>query len=264
MNLFGIGNLLDAATGAINRVTPPPPPALPPIPRPVSLAPPQVPDFLHGVGAPSPPQPLTLPDTSSGPPSSPPTSGSDVVANLYSQATSQPGQGQMSPLGVLGMLAQVAALRSAGTSTLPGGGGGGGPIPMAGSASDQKFLNILHNQLGDPYVFGAAGPNQFDCSGLVDFALNQAGIKVPRLSAAGYQQLFGAHLSANQLRPGDPVFFWYPNDRGIAQGQASHIGIYWGNGKFIEAPHTGDVVKIAPMDWSAFIGGARIPGLWGG
>lgn len=207
------------------------------------------------------------------PPSPPQPDSNSTVSSLFTQAIT-PVQDQASPLGTLGLMAQLAALRHAQGSAstggaLPGGVTMSGGLPASGSASDQRFLNILKQQLGSPYVFGAEGQivgqhRTFDCSGLVDWALNQAGIKVPRLTAAGYQQMFGTSVGPKNLQPGDPVFFWYPNDRGIPQGQASHIGIYWGNGKFIEAPHTGDVVKIAPMDWSAFIGGARIPGLWGG
>lgn len=130
------------------------------------------------------------------------------------------------------------------------------------SGKTQKFIDVALAQRGDPYVFGAEGPNAFDCSGLIYYALKQAGVNVPRLTAAGYQNLYkDSKVSRENLKPGDLVFLWYPNDRGIPPGQASHIEIYLGNGKTMGTDNPSEGARVEPMDWSAFIGGARVPGL---
>ena len=126
----------------------------------------------------------------------------------------------------------------------------------------QRFIELAKDQVGKPYVFGAEGPNAFDCSGLIHWALNKAGVDAPRLTAAGYQNHYSNNrVSRENLKPGDLVFMWYPNDRGIPRGQASHIEIYLGNGKTMGTDNPSEGARIEPMDWSAFIGGARVPGL---
>lgn len=89
-------------------------------------------------------------------------------------------------------------------------------------------------QIGDPYVWGATGPNSFDCSGLVQAAYAAAGVKLPRTT---YQQvLVGAPVTKDQLQPGDLVF-----------PDAGHVQIYVGNGKVVEAPRAGLKVREVPM-----------------
>ena len=102
-----------------------------------------------------------------------------------------------------------------------------------GPASGQAAVAIrfAYNQLGKPYVYGASGPNSYDCSGLTMAAWNAAGVYLPHNAAA--QQ--SATRAVSSPQPGDLVFFGYP---------ASHVGLYIGNGRMIAAPHTGDVVKI--------------------
>jgi hypothetical protein len=92
--------------------------------------------------------------------------------------------------------------------------------------------------LGKPYVWGGSSSSGVDCSGLVYYALNQAGVKVPRLTAQGYSKM-GQQVSKDQARAGDLVYW--------ADGGAGepHIGIYLGSGKVLQAPETGDVVKIS-------------------
>jgi cell wall-associated NlpC family hydrolase len=92
------------------------------------------------------------------------------------------------------------------------------------------------SRLGDPYVWGAAGPNSFDCSGLVMWAWAHAGVSLPHFSGGQYAST--QHISMSQLQPGDLVF---PADTG------QHVAMYIGGGQIIEAPHTGDVVHIVPM-----------------
>jgi len=96
-----------------------------------------------------------------------------------------------------------------------------------------RVVDIAMRYLGRPYRWGAAGPNAFDCSGLVMYVYAQMGVRLPHSSRAQYS--CGARISRNQLQPGDLVFFGRP---------IHHVGIYVGGGNFIHAPHTGDVVSI--------------------
>jgi hypothetical protein len=99
----------------------------------------------------------------------------------------------------------------------------------------KSAIDYAKEQLGVKYVFGGETPGvEFDCSGLVQYSYGKAGIKLPRTAAQ--QQQATTRISAAQAKPGDLVFFGYP---------AHHVGIYLGNGEFLEAPHTGTVVKIA-------------------
>jgi len=103
------------------------------------------------------------------------------------------------------------------------------------------------SQLGVPYRFAASSPGvAFDCSGLTMWAWGQAGVSLPHFAAAQYAML--PHVSRDELQPGDLVFFY---------SDLSHVGIYIGNGQFVHAPRTGDVVKISPLAGRNFVGAAR-------
>ncbi len=115
-------------------------------------------------------------------------------------------------------------------------------------------VNFALSQLGDPYVFGDEGPNTYDCSGLTWRSYRTAGVTIPRI--ARYQYHATTPISIQQLLPGDLVFFSTTSRTDWTQ--ISHVGMYIGNGKMVEAPHTGDVVKIAPVWWSAFFGATRV------
>jgi len=118
-------------------------------------------------------------------------------------------------------------------------------IPGAGKAADA--LRAALTKLGDPYVWGADGPTTFDCSGLTMWAYGQVGINLPHFT--GSQWNAGTHVSREQLEPGDLVFFY---------SDLHHVGMYIGNGMMVHAPHTGDVVRIAPMGDRPFAGGVRL------
>jgi peptidoglycan DL-endopeptidase CwlO len=111
-------------------------------------------------------------------------------------------------------------------------------------------VGVALSQLGTPYVWGGSAPGGFDCSGLVMWAYAQVGVSLPHSSYAQYG--YGVPVSRDQLQPGDLVFF----------DGLGHVGIYIGNGQFVHAPHTGDVVKISSLDeaWYAatFVGARRI------
>lgn len=185
-----------------------------------------------------------------------------ILDDLYAQAVGPRASGGTSPQQALGLIGQLASMQNLGTANSFN--GSGLNLPTGGSATLQRFLNIAKKQMGDPYVFATQGPNAFDCSGLVSFALDRAGINVGRQSARGFQSMFSKSAigQRNQLQPGDLMFYWYGNDRGIGQGTASHVDIYLGNGKSIGAAPSRGGVGISNVDWSAWLGGARVPGLF--
>ncbi|MET8878856.1 C40 family peptidase, partial [Nocardia sp. NPDC004604] len=106
------------------------------------------------------------------------------------------------------------------------------------SAAAQKAIQVALAHLGNPYVWGAEGPNSFDCSGLMQYAAAQAGVSIPRVASAQYQQL--QKVNPADIRPGDLIF----PDSEFNNGNPGHVMMYIGNGQCVEAPHTGDVVKV--------------------
>lgn len=112
----------------------------------------------------------------------------------------------------------------------------------AGPAGGAAVVDAASRYLGIPYRWGGSDPaTGLDCSGLVQRALGDLGVSVPRTSVE--QSKVGAPVaSLADARPGD-LLFWASS----RPGQANHIGIYVGDGKMLHAPQTGDVVKIAPV-----------------
>jgi cell wall-associated NlpC family hydrolase len=102
------------------------------------------------------------------------------------------------------------------------------------------------SRVGDPYVWGAAGPSAFDCSGLVMWAYAQVGISLPHFSGGQYADT--THISMSQLEPGDLVF---PADPG------QHVAMYVGGGMIVEAPYTGATVHVIPLS-SWFVLASRV------
>ncbi|MGW3954312.1 NlpC/P60 family protein [Streptomyces sp. NPDC004752] len=123
-----------------------------------------------------------------------------------------------------------------------------GAVPVAAPGSRAAAaVAYAYGKLGSPYVWGATGPNAFDCSGLVQAAYRSAGISLPRTS---YAQIgAGRHVSRAQLLPGDLVFFY---------SGVSHVGIYVGNGQMIHAPNPSAPVRLAPIDQMPFAGATRV------
>jgi peptidoglycan DL-endopeptidase CwlO len=116
------------------------------------------------------------------------------------------------------------------------------------------MLKAAVSRVGLPYVWGAAGPNSFDCSGLVQWSFAQAGIVMPRVAAA--QALTGPAVPVSQLQPGDLLF--YHTDP-TAPGYVSHVAIYLGKGLEEQAPEPGENVQIVPL-WlgSEFAGAVQV------
>jgi cell wall-associated NlpC family hydrolase len=122
-----------------------------------------------------------------------------------------------------------------------------GPIGVRAVAIAEQFLGV-------PYVWGGADPAfGFDCSGLVMYVYRQLGIDLLHFSGAQYHE--GTRVPGEALAPGDLVFF-HPGPRG-----PGHVGIYVGGGRFIQAPHAGDVVRISSLSEfgyaSSYVGAVR-------
>jgi peptidoglycan hydrolase-like protein with peptidoglycan-binding domain len=121
--------------------------------------------------------------------------------------------------------------------------------PTASTGLGQRAVSLARRELGVPYVWGGESPAGFDCSGLVAYVYGRLGVSLPRVAASQYRA--GPHIPRSLLRPGDLVFF-----HGLG-----HVGIYIGGGRFIHAPHTGDVVRISSLTgWydETYVGATRV------
>jgi peptidoglycan DL-endopeptidase CwlO len=103
------------------------------------------------------------------------------------------------------------------------------------------------SKVGSPYVWGASGPNGFDCSGLTQFAYAAAGISLPHSSGA--QSGYGRPVSRSELQPGDLVFFYSP---------ISHVGLYIGDGKMVHARTFGQPVAVTSVDQAGYVSAVRL------
>jgi peptidoglycan DL-endopeptidase CwlO len=117
-------------------------------------------------------------------------------------------------------------------------------VPVSGRAA--AAVNYALAQVGDSYVYGAAGPNAFDCSGLTMMAWAQAGVGLPHSSGAQYGS--GPHIAMGDLRPGDLVFYYNP---------ISHVGIYIGNGMIVHAANPGKGVIVSAVSSMPYTGAVR-------
>jgi cell wall-associated NlpC family hydrolase len=115
----------------------------------------------------------------------------------------------------------------------------GEPEPAASSPGATALL-AAESRIGSPYRYGGAGPDAFDCSGLVAYAYLQAGIKLPRTSSQQYA--IARPVPRRDLRPGDLVFFR------LTGREVSHVGIYAGDDQFVHAPQSGGKVRMEHLD----------------
>jgi peptidoglycan DL-endopeptidase CwlO len=120
-------------------------------------------------------------------------------------------------------------------------------VALRGNSIGVQAVRWALTRVGDAYVWGAAGPNTFDCSGLVMWAYAHVGISLAHFT--GDQWTEGQHVSRNQLQPGDIVFFF---------ADISHEGMYIGNGLMVDAPTQGVPVHVEPVFWSAYVGAVHI------
>ncbi|MFI0722748.1 NlpC/P60 family protein [Streptomyces sp. NPDC021224] len=116
----------------------------------------------------------------------------------------------------------------------------------APSAKGDAAIAYAFAQLGKPYVWGAVGPDSYDCSGLTSQAWGHAGVPIPRTAEEQWAKLPRVPLSL--LRPGDLVVY-FP--------KATHVALYIGNGLVVQAPHTGSYVKISPIGANPVLGAVR-------
>jgi len=121
------------------------------------------------------------------------------------------------------------------------------PVHLNGDSIGVHALRAALTRIGAPYVWGAAGPNAFDCSGLVVWSYAQIGISLMHFTGDLWNE--GEHISRAQLQPGDLVFFF---------ADLGHVGMYVGNGMMIDAPTWGQPVQIQPIFWFAYAGAVRI------
>jgi cell wall-associated NlpC family hydrolase len=119
-------------------------------------------------------------------------------------------------------------------------------VAVAASGRAGAAVQYALAQVGDAYVYGAAGPSAFDCSGLTMMAWAQAGVGLPHSSGA--QMGSGPSVSQSQLRPGDLVFYYSP---------VSHVGIYIGNGQIVHAANPSSGVRVAPVNSMPYSGAVR-------
>lgn len=138
-----------------------------------------------------------------------------------------------------GGVGKAAASRSASTRSTAS--------APSGSSRGARAVAFAKRQLGDSYRFGATGPNSWDCSGLTAGAWRSAGVSLPHSSRAQYGR--GRYVSRSNLRPGDLVFFYSP---------ISHVAIYIGNGKVIQASRPGRPVNIGRVSDMPYSGARRV------
>ena len=120
--------------------------------------------------------------------------------------------------------------------------GSAGETAMAGlsslppSARARAAIEAAYADLGKPYIYGAEGPDAFDCSGLIQRVWRQAGVELPRTSSE--QAQVGQRVPLTAIQPGDLVIYY---------AGRGHVGLYVGDGKIIHAPHPGGNVRVAPL-----------------
>jgi peptidoglycan DL-endopeptidase CwlO len=145
----------------------------------------------------------------------------------------------------------LADLEAAERAKLLAAAAAGGPIDLPSNipASGRAAIAIKYAmaQVGDRYVYGAAGPNSFDCSGLMMMAWAQAGVGLPHSSRSQYGS--GPHVSRDALQPGDLVFYYSP---------ISHVGMYIGNGLIVHAANPSAGVRVSGVFSMPYAGAVRL------
>jgi cell wall-associated NlpC family hydrolase len=167
-----------------------------------------------------------------------------AASNMSLPAAAHPVQASAVTTGVMPVVAAIAPAQAPQYKTVAASTrhAAAAVAPAAKPAADQpsslaaSAIEAAESRLGTPYVWGATGPDAFDCSGLMQYAFDQAGKDLPRTSAA--QSQVGQKVSMDSLKPGDLIFLYSP---------VSHVVMYVGNGKVIEAPNSGEDVKYTPL-----------------
>ncbi|MEA5074787.1 MAG: C40 family peptidase [Coriobacteriia bacterium] len=156
------------------------------------------------------------------------------------------GQAAERYLAILGTFDETGHVLDA--SGLNGAGGPGataltpevlGQLDRQGVAVDFPPVRLALSVLGCPYVWGATGPDTFDCSGLADWIMWRYTSFTARGTTSSMWNTLGTGVSLSQIQPGDMIFW--------EAGHVHHVGMYIGGGKYVHAPRTGDVVKISEL-----------------
>jgi peptidoglycan DL-endopeptidase CwlO len=149
--------------------------------------------------------------------------------------------------------ARAAAAAEAASAAAPAGAPAAAPVNIrpapAPNPRAQTAVEAALSQVGKPYQWGAAGPNSYDCSGLTMWAWGQAGVSLPHNSGAQYAAT--PRVDSSDLAPGDLVFFGSP---------IHHVAMYIGNGQMVEAPYSGQQVRVVSASRSDYVGAGR-PGV---
>lgn len=119
-------------------------------------------------------------------------------------------------------------------------------VAAASSSKVDRLITFLKSQLGKPYVYGATGPDSYDCSGLTQVAFGTVGVSLPRTSQE--QSTVGTPVSTSALQPGDLIFWG-------GEGSAYHVGVFIGNGQYLDAANPSTPVAIHQLadympDWA--------------
>jgi len=124
-------------------------------------------------------------------------------------------------------------------------------LTKASSAAAQRAVQFALDQVGKPYVFGAAGPGAYDCSGLTMASWRHGGVSLPHSAEEQYN--YGNHVSRDELQPGDLIFFYQP---------IGHVTIYAGDGLMVSAPTEGEPVSVVPLSEfnGDYVGATRLVG----
>lgn len=156
------------------------------------------------------------------------------------------GQAAERYLAILGTFDETGQVLD--TSGLNGAGGLGataltpevlGELDKSGVAVNFPPVRLALSVLGCPYVWGATGPDTFDCSGLADWIMWHYTSYTARGTTSSMWNTLGTSVSLSQIQPGDMIFW--------EAGHIHHVGMYIGGGKYVHAPRTGDVVKISEL-----------------
>lgn len=161
-----------------------------------------------------------------------------IAAPAPLRRNAQPAQRIVRPSALLALLVVLAGCTPFQTG-LPG--ETGAPLRTDRGVA---LLHVAQARIGAPYRYGGAGPDAFDCSGLVAYAHGQLGVSVPR--SAAQQFAAATPVPRRDLRPGDLVFFR------LEGRDVSHVGIYAGDERFVHAPQSGGQVRMASLDEEYF------------
>ncbi len=179
-----------------------------------------------------------------------------TIHRLQAQEAQREQRLRAEALARLRRIAEEKAAAARAQKSESGSGGGlvgspvGSPIPTPGTgAGHPAAAQIALRYLGVPYVWGGSSPAGFDCSGLVMYVYAQLGISLPHYTVSQWNAT--EPISTSEMQPGDLVFF----------DGLGHVGIYIGGGQFVDAPHTGSVVRIDSLaTWGgSFVGARRVP-----